>query len=137
MWLYVNICFRIFAGTAVFCNYLLMVTWLPASVSLIERYASLRRSLWCEQPLKSLFKLADVVGYGFKRTVVKAVDEWPFIWIVLFGSVGILSGVCVLLWPKLKLADSPDFKLFTEQHPFELYDSYYRNMFWFDKTSVS
>lgn len=44
-----------------------------------------------------------------------------------------MSGVLVLHWPKLRLPDSPDFKLFISNHPFERYDSEYRDMFWFEK----
>lgn len=132
-----NNCFSIFAGTAVICNYMLMITWLPAAVSLVERFASMRRSLLCKRPLELLFKLVDNIGSRFEKVVVRAVDEFPFVWIGLFGTVGILSCVCVLYWPKLELPDSPDFKLFKDQHPFELYDSVYRHMFWFERASVS
>lgn len=66
--------------------------------------------------------------------MIYLVVEWPIIWIVAFSGIGLLSGVIVLYWPSLKLPDSPDFKLFDAQHPFELYDSYYRNMFWFEKS---
>lgn len=54
------------------------------------------------------------------------------------GLIGILSGIIVLYWPKLQLPDSPDFKLFVSSHPFELYDSRYKDLFWFEKSySVS
>lgn len=45
-----------------------------------------------------------------------------------------MSGLCVLYWPKLQLPDSPDFKVFSDDHPFEIYDSQFKNMFWFEKT---
>lgn len=49
------------------------------------------------------------------------------------GAVGILSGVIVLYWPKFRLPDSPDFQLFDNDHPFEVYDTKFKNMFWFEK----
>lgn len=45
-----------------------------------------------------------------------------------------VSGIAVLYWPKLQLPDSPDFKVFSDDHPFEIYDSQFKNMFWFEKT---
>lgn len=48
--------------------------------------------------------------------------------------MGIVSGIAVFYWPKLQLPDSPDFKVFSDDHPFEIYDSQFKNMFWFEKT---
>lgn len=50
------------------------------------------------------------------------------------GTLGVVSGVAVFYWPKLQLPDTPDFKVFTDDHPFEIYDSQFKNMFWFEKT---
>lgn len=52
---------------------------------------------------------------------------------LISGLFGITCGVFVLYWPKLKLPDSPDFKLFVEDHIFELYDTKYKDLFWFEK----
>jgi len=51
----------------------------------------------------------------------------------MFGIIGIMSGVIVFYWPKLRLPDSPEFKLFNSNHPFEIYDNLYRDKFWFEK----
>lgn len=42
-----------------------------------------------------------------------------------------------MYWPKLQLPDSPDFKLFVSSHPFEIYDSRYKDVFWFEKSYSS
>lgn len=47
---------------------------------------------------------------------------------------GISSGFIVLYYPKLGLPDSQTFQLLERNHPFELYDNKYKNMFWFEKS---
>lgn len=42
----------------------------------------------------------------------------------------------MLYYPKFGLPDNQTFQLFKEDHPFELYDTKYRNMFWFEKSFV-
>ncbi|XP_035783888.1 protein dispatched-like [Anopheles albimanus] len=133
-------CFGIFSGTAVMANYLLMVTWLPAAVSIAERIS-------CLLLLKPITRVTTshrcslappfVVFARFIRhvedTIIGLVVNMPLLWIGLLGTIGILSGVLVLYWPKLRLPDSPDFKLFISNHPFERYDSEFKDMFWFEK----
>lgn len=46
---------------------------------------------------------------------------------------GVFSGIVVFYKPKLQLPDSPDFKLFVGSHPFEVYDTKFKNNFWFEK----
>lgn len=111
-----------------------MVTWLPASVTLIERLTCLTPPLCYERPLQLFFSFVNRIGSAIENLIVWAVVEWPLIWILLFSVFGLLSAVIVFYWPSLQLPDSPDFKLFDADHPFEMYDSHYRNMFWFEKT---
>ncbi|XP_041788243.1 protein dispatched [Anopheles merus] len=129
-------CFGIFSGTAVMANYFLMVTWLPAAVSIAERLSCLmllkpfgRVSHRCTIPFISIAQLSRRV----EETIIDLIVNLPWLWVTLLGTVGIMSGVLVLHWPKLRLPDSPDFKLFISNHPFERYDSEYRDMFWFEK----
>lgn len=49
------------------------------------------------------------------------------------GAIGILGSTIVLYWPKFRLPDSPDFQLFSSDHPFEIYETKYKNKFWFEK----
>lgn len=115
------------------CNYVLMVTWLPASVSMIERLACIKPPQFYERSLQSFFNVINRIGSSIESLVIRAVIDWPVVWIVLFSICGVLSGGIVFVWPTLQLPDSPDFKLFDAKHPFELYDSHYRDMFWFEK----
>uniref|UniRef100_A0A182Q1X4 SSD domain-containing protein n=1 Tax=Anopheles farauti TaxID=69004 RepID=A0A182Q1X4_9DIPT len=129
-------CFGIFSGTAVMANYFLMVTWLPAAVSIAERISCLmllkplaRFTHRCTMPFISIAHFSRRV----EDTVIELIITLPWLWITLLGTIGVLSGVLVLHWPKLRLPDSPDFKLFISNHPFERYDSEYKDMFWFEK----
>ncbi|XP_055523625.1 protein dispatched [Wyeomyia smithii] len=133
-------CFGIFSGTAVMVNYLLMITWLPACVSIAERIS-------CFSLVKPVENFVDKLMYPFKAisqfgrkiedVIISSVIKVPLLWIVLLGATGVLSGVMVLHWPKLRLPDSPDFKLFISSHPFERYDSEYKEQFWFEKIYIT
>lgn len=123
---------RIFAGTAVISNYVLMITWLPASVSFVERLTCWSPRFW-KHTTNALFSSINQIGTCFENFIITAVVSMPKLWILLLGTVGVLSGVVLFYWPKLQLPDSPDFKLFDSDHPFEVYDSQYRNLFWFEK----
>ncbi|KFB38757.1 AGAP004140-PA-like protein [Anopheles sinensis] len=129
-------CFGIFSGTAVMANYFLMVTWLPAAVSIAERMSCLML-LKPFARVSHRFSVPFIALAQFSRrledAIIGLVIGVPWLWISLLGTVGIFSGVLVLHWPKLRLPDSPDFKLFISNHPFERYDSEYKEMFWFEK----
>lgn len=56
---------------------------------------------------------------------------------LILGAFGIASGVFVFYWPKLELPDTPTFKLFVNNHPFEIYDTKYKDSFWFEKMYTS
>ncbi|XP_049278174.1 protein dispatched [Anopheles funestus] len=129
-------CFGIFSGTAVMANYFLMVTWLPAAVSIAERISCLmllkpfaRVTHRCTIPFISIAHISRRV----EDAIIDLIINLPWLWITLLGTIGIASGILVLHWPKLRLPDSPDFKLFISNHPFERYDSEYKDMFWFEK----
>lgn len=78
------------------------------------------------------------VGDGMEKHIINAIVKMPYLWIVLFGSIGVLSGIVVFYWPGLQLPTSADFKLFVASHPFEVYDSQYKSQFWFERSfSVS
>ncbi|XP_035891595.1 protein dispatched [Anopheles stephensi] len=129
-------CFGIFSGTAVMANYFLMVTWLPAAVSIAERISCLmllkpfaRVTHRCTLPFVSIAHISRRI----EDAIIDLIITLPWLWITLLGTIGIMSGILVLHWPKLRLPDSPDFKLFISNHPFERYDSEYKDMFWFEK----
>lgn len=129
-------CFGIFSGTAVLINYVLMMTWLPATVSLAERLpcASVLCSKLFYNRLGKSFKALREFGGRLENVIIRLIMCVPWLWIALFGTVGILSGVVVFYWPGLQLPESADFKLFVSTHPFEVYETQYKSKFWFEKS---
>lgn len=129
-----------------------MITWLPAIVSIKE---GLSMKYKCFR-FKSLSSPILNVGKKLEDGIIKIINRFPILWIILLskyfidyilknirvglrsvnsilGIIGILSSIVVLYWPKLQLPDSADFKLFVNNHPFELYDTIYKDRFWFEK----
>lgn len=125
-------CFSVFAGTAVMVNFVLMVTWLPASVVVSERV--------CWAPLPTLYPklrgphLALVyMSSALNNFLVSSVVRFKYFWIFFLGVIAIASIAVVFYYPKLRLPDSPDFQLFASTHPFEQYDIVYRDKFNFER----
>jgi len=135
-------CFGIFAGTTVMVNYLLMITWLPASVSISERIYCFSRSWFINfgyftAPIDKIFKFYSQLSGKIENMIVTLVINYSVLWILLLGSFGLLSAGFVLYWPKLELPDTPTFRLFVDNHPFEVYETKYRDLFWFEKMYTS
>lgn len=128
-------CFGIFSGTAVLINYVLMMTWLPATVSLAERLpCPILCSKLFHNRLHKSYKAMREFGERLERVLIRLVMCVPWLWIGLLGGLGVLSAVVVFHWPGLQLPESPDFKLFVSTHPFEVYESQYKSKFWFEKS---
>lgn len=96
-----------------------------------------RTTLWSRTCLKvttnSVFAAINYIGTAFETMVIGAIESVPQLWILLLGFIGVGSSVIVFYWPRIQLPDSPDFKLFESTHPFEVYDTQYRQQFWFEK----
>ncbi|KAK7868686.1 hypothetical protein R5R35_006977 [Gryllus longicercus] len=129
-------CFSVFAGTATLANFLLMVTWLPASVVVSER--------WCCPPvvplqwdskLRPARAAAGQARAALDRLLVWAVLRLCYLWLVLLGGAAVAAVVVVFYHPRLKLPDSRDFQLFDNHHPFEQYDLVYKDKFMFEHLS--
>ncbi|XP_017103744.2 protein dispatched [Drosophila bipectinata] len=128
-------CFGIFAGTVVATNYVLMITWLPASVSVMERIFASRIS--CRQPLaqklihatkKSINRFCQI----FEEFITHSIMNYAYLWLLIFGALGASSAVIVLWYPGLQLPEKSHFQLFVSQHPFEMYSTM-KQQFWFEK----
>lgn len=135
-------CFGIFAGTAVMANYLLMITWLPASVAISERIYCFSRSWFLNfkffaKPADKFAKLYSQLSGRIEDFIISLVINYSILWIVVLGLFGCASAVFVLYWPKLELPDTPTFRLFTSSHPFEVYEAKFKDLFWFEKMYTS
>nr|CAI5854225.1 unnamed protein product [Callosobruchus analis] len=141
-------CFSIFAGFAVVANYLLMITWFPASLVIWERSCLTQNSYvvscfmlcyqtWC--CTKARFKIP---GSRFRNIAVqlwRAKEQWlldivlkfKYVWFTLLIIVALICSFVVLVYPGFQLPDSSEFQLFHMTHPFEQYDFIYKHRFWF------
>lgn len=77
--------FRIFAGTVVMVNYLLMMTWLPASVSLNERLSCYALKWWLHA-LTKINSTANMLGVYMQNKIIYLIMKMPFLWFLLFGN---------------------------------------------------
>lgn len=122
-----NIC-SVFAGTAVIVNYVLMVTWLPACIVVSERV--------CWPPLPSFRAVLHIPQHSFSilnDKFLSSVVQLKYIWLCSLGLAALACVNVVFYWPRLRLPDSPDFQLFSSSHPFEQYESVFKDSFWFER----
>uniref|UniRef100_A0A1B0BUL1 SSD domain-containing protein n=1 Tax=Glossina palpalis gambiensis TaxID=67801 RepID=A0A1B0BUL1_9MUSC len=126
----------VFAGTAVITNYTLMITWLPASVSLMERltYCDTRNKLQIHKLILMFNKSINRSCENLENCIIEAVINYAFLWFITFGTIGIVSIIIVLYKPGLKLPENSHFQLFVSNHPFEVYNSKLKYEFWFEKS---
>ncbi|XP_060515797.1 protein dispatched [Cylas formicarius] len=138
-------CFSIFAGTTVVINYVLMITWFPASLVIWEKswlskshiYRSCLTKICCFKFQVNLFagwfqKLGNIWN-GKKQFFLDAIIKLRYFWIVLLTIVALAGFVVVFIFPKLKVPNSTEFQLFVSEHPFEKYDFIYKTKFWFGR----
>ncbi|XP_049866317.1 protein dispatched [Pectinophora gossypiella] len=126
-------CFSVFAGTAVLVNFLLMISWLPASVFIVD--VKLCRSK--KNILEALHKIANEISEDIRvilnTFIIACVTKLHIVFVIILGAIGIGSIIVVFDAPGLQLPDSKQFQLFQTSHPFEQYDIYYRDNFLFER----
>uniref|UniRef100_A0A8D2Q3S1 Dispatched RND transporter family member 2 n=1 Tax=Varanus komodoensis TaxID=61221 RepID=A0A8D2Q3S1_VARKO len=145
-------CFAIYMGTSVLVNLVFMLTWLPSSFVLYERYLArnciykpedywnntghkrvilsfhhILRSIqntWCETS-----KLL------FEKVLPCGVIKFRYIWICWFAALAIGGAYISCLNPRLKLPtlEMSSVQVFRLSHPFERYDAEYCNEFMFER----
>ncbi|XP_074655965.1 protein dispatched homolog 1-like isoform X2 [Tubulanus polymorphus] len=138
-------CFAIYAGTTVLANFLLMVTWIPASIVIQEKWCSCcyspnrqNHSCWytvCHWPYELYDRVADWSRIFFEKLLPCIVIKARYLWLALFGCMGICGIVFILRYPGMKLPTSREFQVFSRDHPFEVYDYDIRDKFWFEKAA--
>ncbi|XP_014204932.1 protein dispatched [Copidosoma floridanum] len=130
-------CFSLFSGITVIANFFLMVTWLPASVIVAERFGAnfmSSENFVAQKIIRPLWSLVDKAEHLFTNCLIKTVLSLKWFWFSFLLSVAIGSCLIVFHYPGLRLPDTPDFQLFTSSHPFEQYDLFYVKRFHFEKT---
>jgi protein dispatched 1 len=123
-------------------NYLLMISWLPASVSISEKIYCFSRSWFINfkhfaKPVDKFVKFYSQLSDRVEEFIIMLVINYAVFWIVVLGSFALMNAVFVLYWPKLELPDTPTFRLFRSDHPFEVYEEKFKDLFWFEKMYTS
>ncbi|KAL3873645.1 hypothetical protein ACJMK2_036740 [Sinanodonta woodiana] len=122
-------CFSIYAGTAIICNFILMITWIPASVVVQEK--------WCNfcyvNPPKMYGKYKEYYRFFFEKILPAFVIRLRYVWIILLGGMGVFGGVVVFHYPKLRLPTSFKFQVFRKDHLLEMYDQEVGYYFGFER----
>lgn len=94
---------RIFAGTAVICNYLLMISWLPASIAIQKHFSSRianianrkqQQESYCSNCYrKTWLQLSVMIRKSWKRfhqklakIIAELVMNYSSIWCTIFGK---------------------------------------------------
>lgn len=129
----------LFSGMTVMANFLLMVTWLPATVVISEhcRLIILSPANFLVRkiirPLRISMERVSLVFSGFLSRVSISL-RW--LWLSSLGGIALAAGMVVFSFPGLRLPDSPNFQLFDASHPFEKYDLQYAPRFLFEKSEM-
>ncbi|XP_063532418.1 protein dispatched [Cydia strobilella] len=126
-------CFSIFAGTAVLVNFLLMITWLPVSVFIMDVKLCQNNIKFLEVLKKSINEIWDDARIVLNRFIITCVTKFHIVFVLGLGGLGIYSIVVVFYSPGLQLPDSRQFQLFQTSHPFEQYDMRYSDKFIFER----
>ncbi|KAK2158928.1 hypothetical protein LSH36_161g00041 [Paralvinella palmiformis] len=127
-------CFGIFAGICILMNFLLMITWIPALIVVIEKtfhYCIPKTSI--EKSRKCGNKLTKISDYFWGVIMMKIITIGSPIWIVLLLIIGILGLVAVFARPGLKLPDNNYLKVFDSENLFEKYRAEYKDRIRFEK----
>ncbi len=119
-------CFGVFAGICIIVNFLLMVSWVPAVMVLVEKATRccVRDTGSCHRVRRCAAEMARASTHFWGVLVPKLVLKVKYLWVALFLSVGIGGFVAVFAYPKLSLPSSDDIQLFSKGHPFEVYKSF-------------
>jgi protein dispatched 1 len=81
-------CFGIFSGTAIIVNYMLMISWLPACISIAEKMSCLSFKFKNLTLLRlSFFKSLSHVGTRIEDSIISIVVYLPYLCIAVLGRI--------------------------------------------------
>jgi protein dispatched 1 len=126
-------CFSVFAGTAVLVNFLIMISWLPVSVYIINVKICTSKTKLFDVFHKAINEVWEDIIVVLNRFIVTCVIKLHLVYIMILGAIGIGSIVVVFYSPGLQLPESKQFQLFQSNHPMEQYDIEYRDKFLFER----
>ena len=140
-------CFALFAGTTAIVNLFLLLTCLPAAVVVHEKWL-----VGCRSDDAAGRRHGRSMGNRMRRlpaACVNTIHDWARIFfekllpcfvvrlrvasLLLLGGASVCGAVGVFYWPRLRLPTSSHFQLFSDGHPFEVYDMSMRRRFAFER----
>ncbi|XP_068109499.1 protein dispatched homolog 2 [Hyperolius riggenbachi] len=144
-------CFSIYMGTSVLVNMVFMLTWLPATMVLYERYIKVNckyksEDYWTSNGHKRIFlslyqklgslrsTLSETSKLLFEKLLPCGVIKFRYIWICWFAALAAGGAYIACMNPKLRLpsSDLSSVQMFRLSHPFERYDAEYCHQFMFE-----
>ena len=121
----------IFAGLAILCNLVLMVSWTPAALVFYTKHC---QGVCCGRPIsidadqktntsedksqcvqtmtRGFEKMTQLPRLMFEKWLPTAVIKPRFVWTIGLGSCIVVSLMVVFYYPQLKLPDKEQFQLF-------------------------
>ena len=142
-------CFSIYAGTAVLCNFVLTITWIPATIMLYEKWCNFCScynpgvyisedgccSALCRLPCRIYYFFSEWSRIFFEKLLPCLVIRLRYLWLLLLGCLGVCGFVVIFYYPKLKLPSTNQFQVFSSDHWLEKYDFELSEKFAFEKMS--
>ena len=113
--------FGILSGTALVANYLLMITWIPAGLVVLEKVKVLCKCIEPKFIERTHEFLTLVTKKLFHQFIPYSVKKLWLLWLILFLSLGIGGIVVTFVKPKLDLPKSKDFALFDRDSTIEVW----------------
>ncbi|XP_072043686.1 protein dispatched homolog 1-like [Amphiura filiformis] len=125
-------CFGLFAGTAIMVNFFLTLTLLPAII-IMHHHLKQKCSISCSKNAKGIWKtygsLVRICYQNTLHTLVLKLRIMRYVWLIIFGALGIGGILVVFKYPGLQLPSSSEFQIFTDDNYLEQWDTKYKNTF--------
>ncbi|ELT93392.1 hypothetical protein CAPTEDRAFT_42552, partial [Capitella teleta] len=124
-------CFGIFAGIAILCNFVLMITWTPSIIVLIDKADAccvqrVRPRKACCSAQEFCSRISNTVFANWLPTLIS--KAW-FFWIFLLVGLGVGSCVVVFVTPRLRLPRMKEFQLFKPSNLLERWNLEFEDKF--------
>lgn len=132
--------FSIFAGCLMLANYLLVVSWLPASLILFDRhlipfYYKLCSKKWHRWIYKIQLYAVFMPKTLFLETIMPLlIKKYRIFWVIFFSTTFVVSLILIFYKPGLQMSRRNLFKLFKDGNSFEWYED--QTVFHFEFRSV-
>ncbi len=124
-------CFGVFVGTAILCNFFLMVTWIPAIIVVLQWF----ENKFCANAkcCSCFYKVTSYLGKAsqmvFEKGLPFLITHLWMVWLGVLTLLGIGGIVVLFVAPKLRLPSSGNFQVLSSTHPCEMYDDDIKYMF--------